>query len=71
MPTGWSVDNSSSDETSNLGGCLKNLQALGHPAKGINRVKVSYSDQQLPQLNETIESGKGSVAAVHEVSRGS
>jgi hypothetical protein len=59
MPTGWSVDNSSSGGTSNLGGCLKNLQALGRPAKGIARVQVKYTDQTVPSLQETLESGKG------------
>ncbi len=59
MPAGWSVDNSSSAGTTNLGGCLKNLQALGHPAKGISRAEVKFTDQQLPDLQETIESGKG------------
>lgn len=59
MPIGWSVDNSSSGGTSNLGGCLQNLQALGHPPKGITRVQVNFDDQNLPSLQETLEGGKG------------
>lgn len=62
MPTGWSVDNSQSNGTSNLGGCLTKLQSLGKPAKGISRAVVHYVDQTEPTFDETLESGKGAVA---------
>lgn len=63
MPTGWSVDNSSSGGVSNVGGCLTGLQALKkRPPKGLARAEVKYTDGQAPSLQETVEAGKGSVA---------
>ena len=59
MPSGWSVDNSTSGGISNAGGCFKTLQSLKHPTKGITRVEVAYTQRQVPALQETLIAGKG------------
>lgn len=58
MPTGWSVDNSSSGGTSNLGGCLKSLATPSRIPKGLVRVQVKYVDESVPALQENLISGK-------------
>jgi hypothetical protein len=59
MPTGWSVDHSSNGGVSNVGGCLKGLQALKQPSKGIQRASVSYDKSTIPALQQIVEAGKG------------
>ncbi len=68
MPAGWSVDNSSSGDVNNVGGCLAGLQALKKkPPKGLARAEVKYTDGQLPSLLETVEAGKGSVGRYNKL----
>jgi hypothetical protein len=62
MPTGWSVDHSTSGALSNPGGCLSALEALKKPAKGTVRAHVQYDDQEVPAVQETLEAGKGAIA---------
>ena len=62
MPTGWSEDNSGGGSISNIGGCLKGLQAIKKRAKGIVRASVGYQDGTVPFLLEVIEAGPGSTA---------
>jgi hypothetical protein len=62
MPTGWSVDHSTSGGLSNTGGCISALQSLKRPAKSTVRAHVQYEDQSLPAVQETLEAGKGAVA---------
>jgi hypothetical protein len=62
MPTGWSVDNSGGGTTSDIGGCLKGLEAIKKRAKGIVRESVAYQDGTVPLLQEIIEAGPGAVA---------
>jgi hypothetical protein len=61
MPTGWSVYKSEGS-ASDLGGCLKGLQAVKKEAKGIVRVSAEYQDRNDLLLEETIEAGPGMAA---------
>ena len=63
LPTGWSVDNSSSS-SSVSSGCLASLKKP--PGKG-TKVTVSYANGQLPQLDELLASGPREVAAYNEL----
>jgi hypothetical protein len=63
LPTGWSVDNSSSGGGSaNVTGCFRKLVALGPVPKGLTRARVEYVMKTLPQMDETLETGKGAPA---------
>jgi hypothetical protein len=63
MPSGWSVDNSSSGGLSNATGCLSKLQSQSKPSKGIVQAKADYTDGNAPALEETLLAG--SAAAKH------
>lgn len=61
MPTGWSVDSSTTGTETDRTGCLKGLRALGLPAKGIARANVTYHQRTVPAFEETLESGEGAL----------
>jgi hypothetical protein len=58
LPTGWKVDHSTGSGVSGSG-CFK---GLGKVSKGTARVAVAFTSGQFPLIQETLESGKGSVA---------
>ncbi len=58
LPAGWTVDHSAGGGVSSIG-CLK---GLGSVPKHTTRVSVTYTDGQLPTLNEILETGQGSLA---------
>jgi hypothetical protein len=54
FPTGWSVDNSSSGGAASRPACLQGFKAsFKHEVK----VTVTYTDGNVPALQETLESG--------------
>jgi hypothetical protein len=60
MPTGWSVDNSSSGGTNSATGCLATIKS-NQKAKGLTRAQVAYAENQsVPALQEAIARGKSS-----------
>jgi hypothetical protein len=58
LPSGWTVDHSSSSGVSGTG-CLK---GLGRVPKHATRVAVAYTHGQFPSIQETLETGQGSLA---------
>jgi hypothetical protein len=61
LPTGWTVDNSNSSNSSIGGGCLAGVKKLPRK-KGAVQISVQYEDGQLPQLAELLAAGPGSLA---------
>jgi hypothetical protein len=58
MPTGWSVDNSSSGGVNNAKGCLSALHSAPK-TKGLADAKVYYAENQsIPALEEAVATGK-------------
>jgi hypothetical protein len=62
MPSGWSVDNSTSGGLAGVTGCLTELRALKNAQRGVTRVEVSYKDGTAPAMSETLLSGSGAAA---------
>ncbi|MGA8370556.1 MAG: hypothetical protein WB765_10540 [Acidimicrobiales bacterium] len=57
LPTGWSVDNSTSSDTTTAG-CLSNLKEA---PRGVPRVSESFQNgSSVPELGETLETRPGS-----------
>jgi len=64
MPSGWSVDDAGGGGVSGATGCFKALQqAAAKPrSKELARASVSYQQQDIPALSETLISGSGADA---------
>jgi hypothetical protein len=65
MPTGWSVDNSSSGGVT-TSGCL---HALKTSAKSVVRVSAAYDDGSTPAVQEVLEVGRGASARYREFNK--
>ncbi len=66
MPTGWTVDNSSSGSGGASGGCLAGVKQA---PKSENKVTASFENGQLPQLEEELVSGHEGTAAYNRLNK--
>jgi hypothetical protein len=58
MPSGWSVDHSTSVSAPS-NGCLTRIMGISHVAKGLAAAQVTYTEGISPTLQETLVSGRG------------
>lgn len=66
MPTGWTVDNSSSGGGGASGGCLAGVKRA---PKSEMKVTASFENGQLPQLEEELVSGREGTGAYNRFNR--
>ena len=62
LPTGWSVDNSSSSKSSITSGCLAGIKQA---PKSEVKVSASFANGQLPVLEEELVTGRSASAAAY------
>ena len=66
LPTGWTVDNSSSGGGAATGGCLAGVKQA---PKSETKVIAKFENGQLPDLQEELVTGHGSLAAYNRLNR--
>lgn len=66
LPTGWTVDNSSSGGGAVSGGCLAGVKQA---PKSERKVTASFENGQLPQLEEELVSGHTATSAYNRLNK--